>query len=75
MLALRKRLSIEDKDWDEDFRELVSTVRANDIAPADLTMIAAENADDLLYHAKNEGRDRAEFDAGPLPEVREVVRW
>ncbi|MBK8375015.1 GGDEF domain-containing protein [Sphingorhabdus sp.] len=41
------------------------------------TVIGAslKNADDLLYHAKNEGRDRAEFDAGPLPEVREVVRW
>lgn len=50
LLALRKRLSIEDKDWDEDFRELVSTVRANDIAPADLTTIAAENADDLLSY-------------------------
>jgi ATP-dependent helicase/nuclease subunit A len=50
LLALRKRLAIEDKDWDNNFRELVSTVRANDIAPSDLATIAAENAEDLLSH-------------------------
>ena len=50
LLDLRKRLSIDDEDWDKDFRELVSTVRANDIAPSHLTHIATENADDLLSH-------------------------
>jgi ATP-dependent exoDNAse (exonuclease V) beta subunit len=46
--VLRERLSIE--DWDEDFKNLVGTIRANDIAPADLATIAQENADDLLSH-------------------------
>ncbi|MGV1016824.1 MAG: UvrD-helicase domain-containing protein [Fluviibacter phosphoraccumulans] len=45
---LRERLSIE--DWDEDFKNLVSTIRANDIAPDALAKIAQENADDLLSH-------------------------
>lgn len=41
------------------------------------TVIGAslKNADDLLYRAKSEGRDRAVFDAGPMPERREKVRW
>ena len=45
---LRERLSIE--DWDEDFKNLVATIRANDIASEDLATIATENADDLLSH-------------------------
>jgi ATP-dependent exoDNAse (exonuclease V) beta subunit len=50
LIALRYRLSIPDDDWDDDFKALVSTVRANDIAPSALATIAAENADDLLSH-------------------------
>lgn len=46
--VLRERLSIE--DWDEDFKNLVATIRANDIAPSDLATIARENADDLISH-------------------------
>ena len=42
------RLSID--NFDEDFKNLVATVRANDISPADLAVIARENADDLLAH-------------------------
>jgi len=45
---LRERLSIE--DWDADFKNLVATVRANDISPQELSTIAQENADDLLSH-------------------------
>ena len=54
--VLRERLSIE--DWDEDFKTLVATVRANDIAPADLPTIAQENADDLLSHFPSPTKDK-----------------
>jgi len=53
---LRERLSIE--DWDEDFRNLVATIRANAIAPADLAKIAQENADDLLSHFPTATKDK-----------------
>ena len=53
---LRERLSIE--DWDEDFKSLVATIRANDIAPTELATIAQENADDLLSHFPAATRDK-----------------
>ena len=54
--VLRERLSIE--DWEEDFRNLVATIRANDIAPADLATIAQENADDLLSYFPDPTQNR-----------------
>jgi len=53
--VLRRRLSIE--DWDDDFKNLVSTIRANDIDPGQLAMIAQENADDLLSHFPKATKD------------------
>jgi ATP-dependent helicase/nuclease subunit A len=52
---LRERLSIE--DWDVDFKNLVATIRANDIEPAELATIAKENADDLLSHFPTPTKD------------------
>jgi len=54
--VLRERLSIE--DWDDDFKELVATVRANDIAPSELAAIATKNADDLLAHFPPATKDK-----------------
>jgi ATP-dependent helicase/nuclease subunit A len=54
--SLRERLSIE--DWDDDFKNLVATIRANDIAPADLATIAQENADNLLAHFPAPTKDK-----------------
>lgn len=54
--VLRERLSIE--DWDEDFKNLVATIRANDISSADLATIATENADNLLSHFPAPTKDK-----------------
>jgi ATP-dependent helicase/nuclease subunit A len=48
LLALRKRLGIDDKEWAEDFEDLVAAVRANAIDPSALATMAEENADDVL---------------------------
>ena len=50
LVALRSRLGIDDKDWAEDFEDLVAAVRANAIDPSALTTMAQENADDVLSY-------------------------
>jgi ATP-dependent exoDNAse (exonuclease V) beta subunit len=48
LVTLRSRLGIDDKDWAEDFEDLVAAVRANAIDPSALATMAQENADDVL---------------------------
>lgn len=48
IVELARRLGIA--EWQRELRALIDLARANDIAPARLTGLAARNADDLLAH-------------------------
>jgi len=50
LAGLRERMGVEAEDWDKEFKNLVATIRANDIDPSELVKIAQENADELLSH-------------------------
>jgi ATP-dependent helicase/nuclease subunit A len=78
LLGLRQRLGIDDATWQDNFRSLVATVRANAIDPAQLAAIAAENVADLLCHFPSATDDdltaqlEAALDAA-LPELRKAA--
>lgn len=57
LVALRNRLGIDDKNWAEDFEDLVAAVRSNAIEPGELATMARENADDLLDNFPKPTRD------------------
>ena len=75
LVALRSRLGIDDKDWAEDFEDLVAAVRANAIDPSTLATMAQENADDVLGHfpkptADDLTRDLMNAIDGAIPGLR-----